>query len=76
MLSVYAPVTDAQQTADCRNEGVLGPVIELSLLGKHKMHLVACRESSPARGVLRVYDAKEQRIDKLAVGPVDGCAHS
>ena len=72
-----APVVDAQRTADCRNEGVLGPVIGVIAAWQAQDALLSLAgKVSPAWGVLRVYDAREQRIDKLAVGTVDGCAHS
>ncbi len=71
-----APVTTAQRTADCRNEGVLGPVIGVIAAWQAQDALLSLAgKVSPAWGVLRIYDAREQRIDKLAVGPVDGCTH-
>ena len=71
-----APVADAQRTADCRNEGVLGPVIGVIAAWQAQDALLALAgKVVPAWGVLRVYDAKEQRIDKLAIGPTEGCAH-
>ena len=56
---------------------MLGPVIGVIAAWQAQDALLSLAgKVSPAWGVLRVYDAKEQRIDKLAVGPVDGCAHS
>lgn len=72
-----APVADVQRTADCRNEGVLGPVIGVIAAWQAQDALLALAgKITPAWGVLRVYDAQEQRIDKLAIGPPTGCAHS
>ena len=71
-----APVVDAQQTADCRNEGVLGPVIGVIAAWQAQDALLSLAgKVAPAWGVLRVYDAQEQRIDKLAIGVAEGCAH-
>ena len=71
-----SPVADAQRTADCRNEGVLGPVIGVIAAWQAQDALLALAgKVAPAWGVLRVYDAQEQRIDKLAVSTADGCAH-
>ena len=71
-----APVTNAQRTADCRNEGVLGPVIGVIAAWQAQDALLSLAgKVSPAWGVLRIYDAREQRIDKLAVGPAEGCTH-
>ena len=47
-----APVTDAQRTADCRNEGVLGPVIGVIAAWQAQDALVACRESIACVGRL------------------------
>ena len=56
---------------------MLGPVIGVIAAWQAQDALLSLAgKEAPAWGVLRVYDAKEQRIDKLAVGPVDGCAHS
>ena len=72
-----APVTDAQRTADCRNEGVLGPVIGVIAAWQAQDALLSLAgKVAPAWGVLRVYDAQEQRIDKLTVSTAHGCAHS
>lgn len=71
-----APATDAQRIADCRNEGVLGPVIGVIAAWQAQDALLCLAgKVAPAWGVLRVYDAQEQRIDKLAIGVAEGCAH-
>ena len=71
-----APVVDAQQTADCRNEGVLGPVIGVIAAWQAQDAILSLAgKVAPAWGVLRVYDALDQRIDKLAIGVAEGCAH-
>lgn len=71
-----APATDAQRTADCRNEGVLGPVVGVIAAWQAQDALLwLAGKVAPAWGVLRVYDAQEQRIDKLAIGVAEGCAH-
>lgn len=71
-----APVADAKQTADCRNEGILGPVVGvIAAWQAQDALLLLAGKVSPAWGVLRVYDAQAQSIDKLAIGPVGGCPH-
>lgn len=71
-----APVSDAQRTADCRNEGVLGPVIGViaAWQAQDALMLIAGKVS-PEWGVLRIYDAQDQRIDKLVISPPQGCTH-
>lgn len=72
-----APVTDAKRSADCRNEGILGPVVGVIAAWQAQDALmVLAGKSSSAWGVLRVYDARDQRIDKLTITSATGCPHS
>ena len=71
-----APAQDAERSADCRNEGVLGTVVGVIAAWQAQDALtILIGRSSPQWGVLRVYDASEQRIDKLTLTPVTGCGH-
>ena len=71
-----APAQDAERSADCRNEGVLGTVVGVIAAWQAQDALtILIGRSSPQWGVLRVYDASEQRIDKLILTPVTGCVN-
>ena len=71
-----APVSDAQRAADCRNEGILGPVIGVIAAWQAQDALMfIAGKVSPKWGVLRIYDAQDQRIDKLVISPPQGCTH-
>ena len=71
-----APVADAKPVADCRNEGVLGPVVGVIAAWQAQDALVFLSGTvSPAWGVLRVYDALDQRIEKLGIASMEGCSH-
>lgn len=71
-----APESDARRSADCRNEGILGPVVGVIAAWQAQDALmVLAGKSSLPWGVLRVYDARDQRIDKLCITSAAGCPH-
>lgn len=71
-----APSTVASKENDCRNEGVLGPVVGVVAAWQAQDAILALAgKVSPLWGVLRVYDALAQRIDKLSLASANGCRH-
>jgi molybdopterin/thiamine biosynthesis adenylyltransferase len=68
-----APSEDDSRGYDCRNEGILGPVIGVIGAWQAQDALMFLSGQPLEWGVLRVYDASQQRIDRLVVTPRDGC---
>jgi molybdopterin/thiamine biosynthesis adenylyltransferase len=68
-----APSEDDSRGYDCRNEGILGPVIGVIGAWQAQDALMFLSGQPLEWGVLRVYDASQQRIDRLVVTPLDGC---
>ena len=68
-----APSEDDSRGFDCRNEGILGPVIGVIAAWQAQVTLMFLSDQNLEWGVLRVYDAMRQRIDRLVVTPRDDC---
>ena len=68
-----APSDDDSRGYDCRNEGILGPVIGVIAAWQAQDALMFLSGQPLEWGVLRIYDAMQQRIDRLAVTPRQGC---
>ncbi|MEC8633662.1 MAG: HesA/MoeB/ThiF family protein [Pseudomonadota bacterium] len=68
-----APSEDDRRGFDCRNEGILGPVIGVIAAWQAQDALMFLSGQQLEWGILRVYDATQQRIDRLVVTPRDGC---
>ena len=68
-----APSEDDSRGYDCRNEGILGPVIGVIAAWQAQDALMYLSGQPLEWGVLRIYDAMQQRIDRLAVTPRQGC---
>ena len=68
-----APSEDDRRGYDCRNEGILGPVVGVIAAWQAQDALMFLSGQPLEWGVLRVYDAIQQRIDRLVVTPRDGC---
>ena len=68
-----APSEGDSRGFDCRNEGILGPVIAVIAAWQAQDALMFLSGQNLQWGVLRVYDAMQQRIDRLVVTPRDGC---
>ena len=68
-----APSDDDSRGYDCRNEGILGPVIGVIAAWEAQEGLMFLSGQALEWGVLRIYDAMQQRIDRLAVTPRQGC---
>ena len=68
-----APSEDVSRGYDCRNEGILGPVIGVIAAWQAQDALMFLSGQPLEWGVLRIYDATQQRIDRLAVTPRQGC---
>lgn len=68
-----APSEGESRGFDCRNEGILGPVIGVIAAWQAQDALMFLSDQNLEWGVLRVYDAMQQRIDRLVMTPRDGC---
>ena len=68
-----APSDDDNRSFDCRNEGILGPVIGVIAAWQAQDALMFLSGQHPDWGVLRVYDAIQQQIVRLTVTPREGC---
>ena len=68
-----APSEGESRGFDCRNEGILGPVIGVIAAWQAQDTLMFLSDQNLEWGVLRVYDAMRQRIDRLVVTPRDDC---
>jgi molybdopterin/thiamine biosynthesis adenylyltransferase len=68
-----APSEDDSRGYDCRNEGILGPVIGVIAAWQAQDALMFLSGQPLEWGVLRIYDAMQQRIDRLAVTPRQAC---
>ena len=68
-----APSEDNSRGFDCRNEGILGPVIGVIAAWQAQDALMFLSGLPLEWGVLRIYDATQQRIDRLVIAPRDGC---
>lgn len=68
-----APSEDDSRGYDCRTEGILGPVIGVIAAWQAQDALMFLSGQPLEWGVLRIYDAMQQRIDRLAVTPRQGC---
>lgn len=68
-----APSEDDSRGFDCRNEGILAPVIGVIAAWQAQDTLMFLSDQNLEWGVLRVYDAMRQRIDRLVVTPRDDC---
>jgi molybdopterin/thiamine biosynthesis adenylyltransferase len=68
-----APSEGESRGFDCRNEGILGPVIGVIAAWQAQDTLMFLSDQNLEWGVLRVYDAMQQRIDRLVMTPRDGC---
>ena len=68
-----APSEDDSRGYDCRNEGILGPVIGVIAAWQAQDALMFLSGQPLEWGVLRIYDATQQRIDRLAMTPRQGC---
>lgn len=68
-----APSEDDSRGSDCRNEGILGPVIGVIAAWQAQDALMFLSGQQLEWGILRVYDATRQRIDRLVVTPREGC---
>ena len=68
-----APSEGDSRGFDCRNEGILGPVIGVIAAWQAQDALMFLSGQNLEWGVLRVYDAMQQRIDRLVVTPRDDC---
>ena len=68
-----APSEGDSRGFDCRNEGILGPVIGVIAAWQAQDALMFLSDQNLEWGVLRVYDAMRQRIDRLVVTPRDDC---
>ena len=67
-----APSEDDSRCYDCRNEGILGPVIGVIAAWQAQNALMFLSGQPLEWGVLRIYDAIQQRIDRLLITPHDG----
>ena len=70
------PSEDDSRGFDCRNEGILGPVVGVIAAWQAQDALMFLSGQNPEWGVLRVYDATQRRIDRLVVTPRDKCHKS
>ena len=68
-----APSEDESEDFDCRSEGVLGPVVGVIAAWQAQDALTFLSGQNLEWGVLRVYDATRQRIDRLVVTPRGQC---
>tara|TARA_B100000900_G_scaffold90034_1_gene73404 strand:+ start:3628 stop:4371 length:744 start_codon:yes stop_codon:yes gene_type:complete len=71
-----APSEDDSRGFDCRNEGILGPVIGVIAAWQAQDALLFLSGQQLEWGVLRIYDSVQQRIDRLQVTTRDGCHRS
>lgn len=68
-----APSEDDSRGFDCRSEGILGPVVGVIAAWQAQDALMFLSGQNLEWGVLRVYDATQQRIDRLVITPREGC---
>lgn len=68
-----APSEDDSRGFDCRDEGILGPVVGVIAAWQAQDALMFLSGQNLEWGVLRVYDSTRQRIDRLVVTPRDEC---
>jgi molybdopterin/thiamine biosynthesis adenylyltransferase len=67
------PSEDNSRGFDCRNEGILGPVVGVIAAWQAQDALLFLSGKNLEWGVLRIYDATQQRIDRLVVTPRAEC---
>ena len=67
------PSEDDSRGFDCRNEGILGPVVGVIAAWQAQDALLFLSGQNLEWGVLRIYDATQQRIDRLVVTPRAEC---
>jgi len=71
-----APADDDRPGFDCRSEGVLASVVGVIAAWQAQDALIyLARQREPLWGLLRVYDALEQHIERLYVAAPGGCGH-
>ena len=68
-----APSEDDRRGFDCRNEGILGPVVGVIAAWQAHDALMFLSGQTLEWGILRVYDAMHQRIDRLVLTPRAEC---
>jgi molybdopterin/thiamine biosynthesis adenylyltransferase len=71
-----APSSDDASGFDCRNEGILGPVVTVVAAWQAQHALLFLAGHDLEWGQLNVYDAVRYRIDHLQVASPGGCHHS